>query len=247
MTTNGTMITEEIAKKIVDSGLSHLHFSIDGLEQANDFVRGVGIFRKAIRSVELLNKEKQRCNRVLSIGIACIIMNHSLEDLSKLLEFADTLNINVINFQPLVKDNTDMRNRCNTEFWVSEKRLPILERSIKEIKNFKREHINIYENPKLELYLKYYKRNLSSWDWKCFGGYKTLFICPTERGPSVHTCHGICGYLRETSLKGCWFSKEAKRLRKSAKRCTSLCLQACHSRIESESLVKLFRKYWGIS
>ena len=241
LTSNGTIIDETIAQDVICSGLSHIHFSLDGLEKANDFTRGDGNFKKVIQTIKIMDGIRRRCNSGLSIGIACTVMNHNLEDLPGLLGYADELNVDVINFQPLLNDNSNTCGGGESRFWLDADRLSAIDEVIEKIKIYKRRGITLYEEPSLRLLGKYYRKNLSASDWKCFGGYKTIFICVgSDNSRLVYTCHGICGNLAEKSLRECWFSLEARRLREKSKKCRNLCLQCCYSRRASESLAGIF-------
>jgi MoaA/NifB/PqqE/SkfB family radical SAM enzyme len=245
VTTNGTLIDDALAQAIVSSGLSHIHFSLDGMEETNNLVRGKGNFSKAVQGIMLLDKLRKSQRRDLSIGIACTVMGHNLEDLPRLVEYADSLNVDVINFQPLLKDNANTPDRNESEFWVLEKKWPLLDAAIEKIKSFKGQHIHIYEEPDLRLFGKYYRKNLSASDWKCFGGYKTIFVCVGDSGaPLLYTCDGICGNLAERTLKECWASREANKLRQAVKKCKNPCLQSCYSRKNSESFASICRGFF---
>jgi MoaA/NifB/PqqE/SkfB family radical SAM enzyme len=239
VTTNGTAITSEMARQAVSCGLGHLHFSLDGLEESHDLMRGKGSFRKSIEAIKLFEGLRRRQDRGPSLGVACTVMDHNLEDLPGLLEYADSLGVDVINFQPLLKDNTNTPDRGSMDLWVARERWGVLDDMIEKIKNFPRKHIHIYEEPDLRLLKKYYRQSLAPSDWICFGGYKTAFICLTDDGaPAVYTCHGLCGSLKNKKLKACWLSAEARLLRKRVKTCRKPCLQACYSRVSSESPLK---------
>jgi MoaA/NifB/PqqE/SkfB family radical SAM enzyme len=54
--TNGTLLTEEIAKKLQELGNIFVNFSIEGFEKETDERRGKGTFRKVISGMELLQK-----------------------------------------------------------------------------------------------------------------------------------------------------------------------------------------------
>lgn len=245
VTTNGTLVDKALARKIVTSHLSHIHFSVDGLEEANDFIRGKGKFAKTISAIKLVNELRNKHNSKLSLGIASTVMDHNLEDLPRLLSVADGLNVDVINFQPLLKNNANTLDRGDTIFWVSCQRLPVLDEVIKKIKSFKGKHTSVYEEPDLMLLSKYYRRSLLLSDWKCFGGYKTIFICVGDnKAPLVYTCHGICGSLKEKSIKDCWMSAEAKRLRENVKKCKNPCLQSCYSRVISGSFLRTLKGFY---
>jgi len=53
--TNGTLINLEVAKKIVDAGINHITFSIDGPEKIHDEVRSIpGTFKRVLNGIKLL-------------------------------------------------------------------------------------------------------------------------------------------------------------------------------------------------
>jgi len=246
VTTNGTIIDSGLAQRVVCSGLQHLHFSLDGLQEANDFMRGEGNFKKTIEAIQLLNSLRVKNNHKPSLGIACTVMAGNVDDLFPLCEYADEINVDVINFLPLLKDNAKTPDREKSEYWIPPEKCNALDVAIQKIKNFRSKHIHVYEEPDLRLLSKYYRKTLSPSDWKCFGGYKTLFICLGDDGSRlVYTCHGICGNLSEKTLRECWVSKEARRLRKNVKKCVNPCLQSCYSRVASESFTGLFKKTLG--
>lgn len=242
VTTNGTLIDEYLAEAIVNSKINHIHFSLDGLEEANDFFRGSTVFSKVIRAIQLLN-EKRKSNHIFSMGIACIVMNKNVKDLFKVFQLADTLGVDSINFQPLIKDNTNFVNRGEVDFWLGNDDIRILEEEILKIKSFRAKHTIVSQEPRMELLIKYYQNGISKRNWVCFGGFKTVFICFDKGEPLAYSCHGVCGNLDKTSLKRSWTSKEAYKLRLHSERCRNLCLQACYSKESSQSLVNLFKKH----
>ncbi len=241
VTTNGTLIDEKLAETISNSKINHIHFSLDGLEEVNDFFRGSAVFSKVIRAIELLN-EKRKSNHVFSIGIACIVMNKNVKDLFKVFQLSDTLGVDSINFQPLIKDNTNFVNQGDTDFWLGNDDIRILEEEILKIKSFRAKHTIVTQEPRMELLIKYYQNGLTKRNWVCFGGFKTVFVCFAKGEPLVYSCHGACGNLDKTSLKKSWTSKEAYKLRLHSKKCRDLCLQACYSKESAQSLVNLLKK-----
>lgn len=243
VTTNGTLINRELAQKLVSFGPGHLHFSLDGLEETNDFFRGEGSFKRTIDAIKIINALRNKNGFTLSVGIACTVMNQNLDDLSGLLELADTINVDVINFQPVLKNNSNTPDRRESDFWVGINKITALDNAIRKIKNYQSRHVNVFQEPDLRLFSKYYRRTLQRSDWKCFGGYKTIFICVGDDGsPLVYTCHGICGNLNTVSLQNAWVSRNAQSLRKQSKKCKKLCLQSCYSRESSSSLLNVFNR-----
>ncbi len=240
VTTNGTLIDENLAEAIFTSGINHIHFSLDGTEESNDFFRGSGVFSKVIKAIQLLDN-KRKNKRHFSIGIACTVMNKNVKDLFGVLHLADTLGVDSINFQPLIKDNTNFVNRGEPDFWLGNDEIRILEEEISRINCFKARHIIVSQEPRMELLIKYYQGGLTKRNWVCFGGFKTVFICFSKGSPLVYSCHGTCGNLDKISLKKSWTSKEAYKLRLHSKKCRDLCLQACYSKESAQSLVNLLK------
>ena len=240
ITTNGTVIDNDTADAIIDSKVNHVHFSLDGLEGVNDFFRGKGAFNKIIEGIRVLN-DKRRNSRFLSIGIACTVMDNNVEELYEIVRLADDLKVDVINFQPLINNNANFLDKGLPSFWVTEESIPILMQELLKIRQYKAKHITIYEEPRLELLIKYYQGKLTRKDWICFGGFKTAFICYSKGEPLVYTCHGICGNLNKISLKKAWTSKEAYKLRLHSKNCNNLCMQSCYSQEQAQSLSNLLK------
>ncbi len=240
ITTNGTLIDEPMAESIINSDIDHMHFSIDGLEETNDFFRGRGAFGKVIKAVGLLDKRRQKKN-FCSLGFACTVMDNNAGQLSSLVKLADDLGVDVINFQPLVKDNSNFLDKGLPAFWVKEGNIGVLEEEIRKIKGYARKHVSIYEEPRLELLVKYYQGKVRKGDWTCFGGFKTVFICFSDNQPLIYSCHGICGNLDEIKLRAAWRSPEARKLRVHSRKCSNLCLQSCYSDESSGSLANVLR------
>lgn len=242
ITTNGILIDRDMAKNITESKVDHIHLSLDGLEETNDFFRGRGVFKRLIEAIEVLNGERAE-SRLFSIGVALTVMDRNVGELYEVVRLADDLNVDVINFQPLVNDNTNFLERNLSQYWVKKESIPTLEKEIAKIKRFKPRHVTIYEEPCLELLAKYYRGELTRKDWVCFGGFKTVFICYLKREPLVYTCHGICGNLDRVSLRRAWTSKQAYRLRLHSKNCQNLCMQSCYSQESAQSLGNLARPH----
>jgi len=241
ITTNGALIDARMAQEISAWGVSHIHVSLDGLEATNDFFRGNNAFKKAVEGIVILNNKRKNA-RFFSLGIACTVMDNNVQELSELLKMADSLGVDVINFQPLVSDNANFLDKKLPSFWVRQEKIPLLEEEIKKMQHYQPLHITVYEEPRLELLVDYYQRRLSPKDWVCFGGFKTVFICYDKRKPLIYSCHGICGDLEEVTLKKAWLSKDARKLRLHSGACRELCMQGCYSQESAQSLKRiLFR------
>ncbi|MGA8179867.1 MAG: 12,18-didecarboxysiroheme deacetylase [Desulfobacterales bacterium] len=87
ISTNGTLITRQIAQNLKDIGLSYVGISLDGMEAINDRFRGVqGAFVSAMKGIENCK------NAGIRVGLRFTINQqnaHQIPDIFKLLEDMD--------------------------------------------------------------------------------------------------------------------------------------------------------------
>jgi mycofactocin radical SAM maturase len=82
ISTNGTLINEDIARRL-DHPLVYIQVSLDGAsEKANDAIRGRGSFGKVMNALEHLR------NRSIEVSINCVLTRRSFPELDKLVELA---------------------------------------------------------------------------------------------------------------------------------------------------------------
>lgn len=96
VTTNGTLITKEVAERLVELQLDRLAFSLDAAtpELFNDIRRGAD-FDTVLQNIRTLNAVKKRMRRddkpILSIMYCA--MQSNIQELPKLVRLADELNM----------------------------------------------------------------------------------------------------------------------------------------------------------
>ncbi len=97
LSTNGTLITPEVARKIKDIGVGYVGISLDGLRDVNDKFRGKdGAFELAMRGIQNCVAVDQR------VGLRFTINHHNFEELDKIFDFIEEENINRVCFYHLV-------------------------------------------------------------------------------------------------------------------------------------------------
>ncbi|NTW76983.1 MAG: 12,18-didecarboxysiroheme deacetylase [Syntrophaceae bacterium] len=81
ISTNGTLITEEVAAKLKEIGLSYVGVSLDGLEKTHDRFRGKkGAFAAAIEGI-------RNCRKAgVKVGIRFTVNKHNLPDVPAMFE-----------------------------------------------------------------------------------------------------------------------------------------------------------------
>ena len=97
LSTNGTLITREVAQRIKDIGVGYVGISLDGLKDVNDTFRGVdGAYEKAMQGIENCVAAHQR------VGLRFTINQHNARELDKIFDFIEAEHINRVCFYHLV-------------------------------------------------------------------------------------------------------------------------------------------------
>jgi radical SAM protein with 4Fe4S-binding SPASM domain len=88
ISTNGTLITTALAKKIKQTGVSYVGISLDGIGEINDKFRGVpGAYNRAVQGIRNCQDAGVR------VGLRLTLTKKNIRDLESLFEFFETENI----------------------------------------------------------------------------------------------------------------------------------------------------------
>ena len=97
LSTNGTLITPEVARKIKEIGVGYVGISLDGLREVNDKFRGKeGAFEAAMNGIKNCVTVGQR------VGLRFTINHHNIQELENIFDFIEAENINRVCFYHLV-------------------------------------------------------------------------------------------------------------------------------------------------
>lgn len=89
ITTNGTLITEDITKKIRKLNTFNIHISLDGIGKTHDEFRNkTGVFNSVLKSIELFKKYK------IPFGVTTSITKKNFNDLDNIKNFVKKNKIN---------------------------------------------------------------------------------------------------------------------------------------------------------
>lgn len=97
VSTNGTLITKEVAGKLKAAGLSYVGISLDGLEETNDRFRGVaGAFKDALNGV-------RNCRELgVKVGLRFTMTRNNFHDVGGILDLIERESIPRVCFYHLV-------------------------------------------------------------------------------------------------------------------------------------------------
>ena len=210
ISSNGTLITKELAKKINNVGLDVVSISLDAVTpELHNRIRGSKeAFDMAIAAIENLTSYNGHHTQV---GINTTITDLNLDELPKLVEFANDLEVDAIRFRPwhrsLGHDETE------NILCINEGRFEDLNNVIEQIIRMAKKY-DIYTNSEtylrgIELYL----RDKNRINVECFVG---SFTCNISWMGDVVPCAFIpaIGNVRNESFEKIWNSKQFNNARK---------------------------------
>jgi radical SAM protein with 4Fe4S-binding SPASM domain len=97
ISTNGTLIDVDTARKIKQEGISYVGISLDGIGEVNDKFRGVvGAFDRAVKGIRNCQDSGVR------VGLRLTLTRRNVQDLEQLFEFFEAENIERACFYHLV-------------------------------------------------------------------------------------------------------------------------------------------------
>ncbi len=229
--TNGILLNEDFIKRIlpylVSSTLS-LSISLDALTPGiHDDIRGErGCFEKTVNGLKIISELKRKHPNI-NFNIISIILNENLEELLPLANLLKSLNVNSIQFQPLLVSNLIMNKRSiSGKHWIPPERFSVLDKTVDDLIEFKRMNEKLVRNSEnnLRLVKKYFRGSLSHSDIQCLYGNRTMLIA---NNGDVSTCFGCYGNARKETLETIYYSKEAEQAREKVSDCKNPCLLPC--------------------
>lgn len=108
--TNCTCLTEELARALLDNGLTRLWVSMDGFS-ADEYekIRLGGQFEKICKNLEVYNRLRQ--NTAAGLGFTFVVMNDNIHQLQLIDSFADKLDADIINISHAIPSSPDAAAR----------------------------------------------------------------------------------------------------------------------------------------
>ncbi|MEM5791167.1 MAG: radical SAM protein, partial [Candidatus Aenigmatarchaeota archaeon] len=161
--TNGTLLNEEVVRKLRYSKIDKVFVSLDHWEkEKHEWLRGESVFEKTINGIELLKKYGIR------VRIDSIIWKQNYDAIEKLVEFCEKLNVDEVMFAWPVKVGLAEKNYFQIfppkeEYFSIGKKLKTIQKCSKVKVSYHR--------------FKYFSKNCKD----CPGGEKIFYINPEGR------------------------------------------------------------------
>jgi MoaA/NifB/PqqE/SkfB family radical SAM enzyme len=243
--TNGTMLTEERARNLIDFapkrlggvGLNVMGVSVEGPEEVNDRIRGEGGFAKSIGAIEMVSSmRRERGRRYPLIHVTSVIQKGNLDYLSWMPQIVADAGGDVVNFTLEVR-NQELQGfggRDPSTYRMSQLNSPRLDsqRVADALREARRAaakagiELRTPNMPDSEI-VRYYAGQSDLRDFRCPELWSTLVVgCRGE----IHPCWLISvGNVRDTTLRQAWNSAKFREFRKRARQglftpCAGCCM-----------------------
>jgi len=230
MTTNGHLL-EEYGEDFVQNDCYALNISIHGSELKHNRIVGKDdSFEKIISGIKKLDEIKRAMNRHRPLlALNCVINNHNVDDLKKVLNILIELPANSVTFQHLIFSESDLPKK--EAFLITEKeKLKKLIEFITFVNHNKfAPRVNFYPNIKTGDIFGYYLDRNYNFNESCILPWLTVRIYPNG---DVGLCNNyIFGNLNTHSLKEIINNKQAQSFREMVRRGKfkgEECFRCCH-------------------
>ncbi|MEK6936803.1 MAG: radical SAM protein [Nanoarchaeota archaeon] len=225
MSSNGTIIaSKQIARKVVESGLDAIGFSVDGaLPETHDAIRGNGSYEKVLQAIDNIVELRKELKSRIKIVVVNVVSNYNVDQLIDLVTILKKKGVDHISFMPFHDIGLFSTGKENSsEFKIDEEKIEKLNRAVDQLINI-RQKSKAIENSLA--YLKLFKDAFAhkKLPFSCYAGYATLCIgaygdiypCfprmegEVDKGPNI----------RKTPLKEYWYSNEIKNDREKVREC----------------------------
>ena len=115
MVSNGTLLNEDVAKEILDAGISLVQISLDGsTAEQHDWLRcQEGAFEKAKDAISFLNNARVTNKEKLGLSVACTPNKKNIESILDTIDICEGLGVDLFRVQPLMLLGRAERNLQN--------------------------------------------------------------------------------------------------------------------------------------
>ena len=206
LNTNGTLIREDIVRKLALVGLSQVKVSIDGLRENHDWNRGKGVFDKAVDALNLFRDYK-----IPAVYLIMTLSSVNYGDLVPLLDMTKELGVRfiMVEFLPVGHSlgkhkwelSKDQRREAQRLLWDRQKK-----RGLSNIQYENRYIVSEQEETKRLLADPYSQGDFNNFGVGCISGIYSYMI--TAKGRVATGCliqHEVAnGDLLKRSLKDIW-------------------------------------------
>lgn len=231
LNTNGFLVNEERAGKILDAGVDSLNISLDGARAGtHDSIREVsGAFDRATGAVTLIDGLRRRGGRALRLKVVCVVGEGNVDELPEVAKLSADLGADCVEFvprQPFTEGGTADAAPAGEPF------LEKLRCALTSVADLQRAGIAVENSGRMMKLIDYSFRNRPS-PVPCYAGFNSLAVdCYGEVYPCLPWANWdrAAGRVRDgDGLKTLWRSAAYRAVRGEVARC-----RKCHLNCQAE-------------
>ncbi|MBN2142452.1 radical SAM protein [Candidatus Woesearchaeota archaeon] len=226
MSTNGTLIDEDTARRLIEAGLDEIHISFDSTEaETHNFLRNdPSAYEQVINGISRLKRWKEYFRSGITINLASVMNCKNIDETKELVEFVEKNSLHSINFQPLYQNfgsEYDPKWYEKSELWPREHERT--EQAINYLIGRRKESFVVGNRAaQLEAMKNYFRNPTSQANIKCKAGTKDIAFDPYG---NMLLCFGLpsIGNATRESLNKIWKGEAASQRRKDISACRRNC------------------------
>lgn len=200
--TNGYLVNEEMATKLVENGVSSISVSLDGLNEKYDEIRGVrGAYEKVYNSIKIFSKLAKR-KKLKSFGISAMIMKPTIDTIPDVINLAVDMEIpisfNLPEYTSYLFQNVPLSYQ--KDLWIGESDMHNLNKLVDRMIEIKKRYPKVINENYVSLeYIRNYFTDPVRRDIPCFYVLKNILI---DSHGKVYPCAAVSpiGDLRKEKL-----------------------------------------------
>lgn len=240
---NAFIITPVLAKKIAQSGLDKIFFSLDGLSTEHDYVRGKkNSYQRVLNAIAYLQTEEKRPQ----IYLNTVISQNNLHQLKSLLKLAKKQQVAGINFQVLMPNFASPYQANwfeNNPLWPKNKTQ--IKKNIQELKSLKKSYGSFILNSTsdIEHFGQFLLDPQQYQDHQaCFVGLNNIMVDTSGKIRLCYEMPAIANIFKDRA-EDFWQGKKAIQVREKIAHCQRPCkLLPCNNIYILHWLSGLFKK-----
>lgn len=246
LNSNGLLINEKMAEKIVASGLDMIYFSLDGATpETNDYIRGVpGGFAKTFQAVRLLREKRDAKPKIF---INCTVNNKNVGELVELARLCREAKVDGVTMQP-AHSCEEMDFAMPQELKLGEESIPLFKQQLAVLLHEFRDMFPMMDDYFAQ-FGEFVQNPVALYKYRCVAAYTSVQVHPNGDVYSCPVAFEKIGNLMDASFKDIWFSSKADELREKIKNghhpmCWFTCVAPANiflSYLHPFKLYKLFR------
>jgi len=219
LNTNGALLDERNAKKVISAGVDSINISLDGAcAETHDKIRGVkGAFDRAVEAVGLIRAERKKADASLRIKTVAVLQEDNIGEAREMVRLAGDLGVECIEFIPR-QSFADVDGGRSGES-------PAFLARVAELTAYltgpEKKEVKIENSP---AHLRLFQRSFrgESSPLRCYAGYNSLAVdCYGEVYPCVpwYNWGRSAGSVRDKGLAAFWRSDEYDEVRREVRDC----------------------------